>query len=77
MSIDPTVNHVLNRKELEQSINCGCIYCLKIFPIGEIKEWVDGGMTAICPHCLVDSLVGDTQMELNTENLQPLHNYWF
>lgn len=37
--------------------DCGCYFCLQIFPEDEIKEWVDDGKTPICPRCGVDSLI--------------------
>lgn len=51
-----------NQKEIEESSLCGCFYCLNVYPPTDIKEWVDDigdGQTAICPHCLVDSVIGD------------------
>lgn len=50
-----------NRETLAKSDSCGCFYCLRIYPPGEIKEWADAvdgkGTTAICPHCSVDSIL--------------------
>jgi len=36
---------------------CGCYYCLKTFLGREIKEWVDGEKTPLCPKCGIDSVV--------------------
>jgi hypothetical protein len=46
------------REELEHSDGCGCFYCFTTFPTSEIKTWVDGNRTAICPNCGMDSVIG-------------------
>lgn len=51
-----------------KSKECGCFYCLKIFPPKEITEWIDEskdstggiGKTAICPYCGIDSDLPDS-----------------
>lgn len=48
-----------HRAGLEASQQCGCFYCLHIYPPSEIEEWVDGGQTALCPYCGIDSVIGD------------------
>lgn len=56
-----------NRVMIEQSIICGCFFCLATFSSGEIKEWTDEslyfseehGQTALCPKCGVDSVLPD------------------
>jgi hypothetical protein len=52
---------------LERDRLCGCFNCLAIFDPREITEWVDswnpfvedGGITAICPYCDMDTIIGD------------------
>ncbi|MGR5984803.1 hypothetical protein ACUC2M_07430 [Bacillus cytotoxicus] len=45
-----------NRTYLEKDCICGYFYCLKNFhPI----EIVDNNNTAICPHCGMDSIIGE------------------
>jgi hypothetical protein len=34
-----------------------CYYCRKRFLASAIREWVDEGETALCPHCGTDSVV--------------------
>lgn len=46
-----------NKSELVESDYAGCYHCIRIFPSKDIKEWVDDDQTAICPLCLVDSVV--------------------
>ena len=60
-----------NRKDL--SNQCGCYNCLSEFPVIEIKEWTDGGKTAICPKCNVDSVLPICDSAL----LKKIRDYWF
>lgn len=49
-----------HRAELLASNLCGCFYCLAVFPPGAIEHWIDeADGTALCPHCTVDSVIGD------------------
>lgn len=64
---------IFNKQEILQSEICGCFYCLKIFKPAEIVEWVDEdapkGLTAMCPYCGMDSVIGDkTGYPVNDEN---------
>ena len=47
-----------HRDEILTSEVCGCFYCLAVFPLSEIKKWVDSidgiGQTALCPKCEID-----------------------
>ncbi len=55
---------ICNRTEIVQSKRCGCFYCFQMFHPNEVVEWTDeddpGGMTALCPHCGMDSVLGDS-----------------
>lgn len=67
-----------NKKFIEESESCGCYHCTQSFSKNEISQWTDNGQTALCPHCGVDSVLGQTcGIELEKENLQFIHNYWF
>lgn len=67
-----------NRDELMHSSLCGCGSCAKIFPVSEITEWVDGGETALCPHCGVDILIGDASgIDLTPEFLGEMSRRYF
>ena len=66
-----------NKELIENSELCGCYYCLKIFKPNKIKRWLDEGLTATCPNCGVDSVVGDSQIEINKETLKELQNTRF
>jgi hypothetical protein len=45
------------RSRLEKVATCGCYYCLRTYSPKEIREWVDGQETALCPKCGIDSVV--------------------
>ncbi|WP_439879774.1 hypothetical protein ACSX1A_11375 [Pontibacter sp. MBLB2868] len=50
-----------HREEVLASEVCACFYCQNTFAPNEIKEWFeesDGGMTAVCPKCNIDSVLG-------------------
>jgi len=71
-----------HRKEIERSDSCGCFYCLAIFPPQEIEEWIDevGGtpVTALCPKCGVDSVIGDKSgFPITQAFLGTMHSEWF
>lgn len=54
-----------NKEILARDGKCGCFYCLRIFSSSEIEEWcpeLDDGekVTAICPYCGIDSVIGES-----------------
>lgn len=63
-----------NRAAAEKAEHCGCYFCLRVFPSKTIDEWADGGETALCPNCRIDSVVPDAP---NAEWLVEAHEYWF
>ena len=68
----------MHRGELEKSELCGCFYCLTTFQPSDIVEWIDGGQTALCPKCSVDSVIGSASgYPITREFLQRMHNRWF
>ena len=57
--LDEACSHAItHRAEIEESALCACFYCFRTFPPGEIDRWMSDG-TAFCPHCGVDSLLGN------------------
>ena len=72
-----------NRDTLAQDSKCGCFYCLNIFSPSKIEEWcpeVEDGkeVTAICPHCGVDSVIGEScGFPITQEFLKVMHERWF
>ncbi len=72
------------RPVLEKSVLAVCYFCFEWFNPSEIKEWTDftdvypEGVTAICPHCGVDSVAGDASgLDLSTKGLTALHRRSF
>jgi hypothetical protein len=67
-----------NRAELRSSSQCGCFYCLAIFPPTDVTEWVGGEDTALCAKCGIDSVIGSASgYPITVEFLQRMHDYWF
>ncbi len=52
-----------NEDEVKASDQCGCFHCLEIFDASEIEDWVETegahSQSAVCPHCDVESVIGD------------------
>jgi hypothetical protein len=67
-----------NKDVILQSDNCGCFSCLCHFKPSDIKEWIDGGQTAVCPVCGVDAVIGSAYgHDLNDELLLNMKIKWF
>jgi hypothetical protein len=50
----------------------------RFFLRSEIKEWIDGDKTALCPHCGIDAVIGSASgFELTKEFLHRMCEYWF
>lgn len=85
--LDDAHKQCINNRHLAQgSHTCGCFQCLKNFPPQLIIEWCDNpdegeeeGVTAICPHCGIDSVLfsaGGLPVE-DPEFLRMMHARWF
>ena len=69
---------IRHRPEIEASKSCGCFYCLRTFPREEIKSWIRDEGTALCPHCGIDSVIGDASgYEVSKPFLSQMHSAWF
>lgn len=68
-----------HRAEIESSRLCGCFHCLATFAPEEIVEWCDEGeVTAICPRCDIDAVLGDaSSYGIDAEFLDAMHEHWF
>lgn len=69
-----------NEMIVNKSIKCGCFCCGEIFDPSEIIEWaIDrNGDTAICPYCMIDSVLPDAAgYPVTKEFLVRMHRYWF
>ena len=71
--------HSINNKvEIEISKECVCFYCARRFAPASIVEWTDGGQTAICPHCSIDSVIGDAApYQLDAAFIAGMAKRWF
>lgn len=78
-----------NMPMLKKDKVCGCFYCLEIFDPAEIKFWIiannpaddnpaDKLGTAVCPHCGIDSVIGESSgYPITKDFLTKMKNYWF
>ena len=50
-----------NEIEIVQSKMCGCFFCRSIFSAREVNDWYsdERGMSALCPECGMDAVIGD------------------
>lgn len=68
---------MFNGRLLEHDKRCGCFHCLKVFDTKEL-EWVDFGLTALCPYCGIDAVIGESAgYPLTEEFLEKMRDYWF
>ena len=68
---------VRNRREIEQSSQCGCFSCKRTFLSSEVVDYTDEGETALCPYCGVDAVIGDASgFQLSEEFLRSMHKRW-
>jgi hypothetical protein len=69
---------IRHRAEIEASRSCGCFYCLRIYPREQIADWIRDEGTALCPHCGIDSVIGDASgYEVSEPFLTEMHKAWF
>lgn len=67
-----------HRAEIEASSRCACFFCFRTFPSSEIKAWIDGMQTALCPRCGVDSVLGSaSEHRLDDAFLRGMHQHFF
>jgi len=73
-----------NRRDINGSLEVGCVHCLRRYKPEEIKEWTDQtkqvpeGDTAVCPHCKVDAVLPGCVVPYMDEGyLSKAHDYWF
>jgi hypothetical protein len=72
-----------HRAEIEVSTICGCFQCKKTFAPIDIEDWIDtsnlaSGQTALCPHCGIDSVIGDKSgFAITAEFLAYMNRAWF
>ena len=54
---------------------CGCFHCLSTFVADCVTDWIDDGMTALCPVCGIDAVLPDIGGDLAV--LERMHERWF
>lgn len=75
--------HQLSNKELQDEQLCGCFYCTSQFRGRDVVEFVDGGMTPLCPHCGIDSVIiasdlrNSLSITLTESLLEEMYEYAF
>ncbi|MBS7565764.1 hypothetical protein KHS38_15250 [Mucilaginibacter sp. Bleaf8] len=73
---------IFNKRAVQDSLTCGCFYCLQVFAPKEINEWVeednDKTGTALCPYCGVDAVLGSASGYPvdNISFLTSMHERW-
>ena|ERR1700722_2211808 len=77
---------ILNKNALFESSECACIYCFKKFNPSEVTEWCDDfdqnlnkwlNETALCPYCGIDTIVPNSWINYNDNDLKKWHNLGF
>lgn len=77
--------------KLKEDKICGCFYCLSVFSPDRITQWLkqqkqvrpkvwrmDEQATAVCPHCGVDAVIGESSgFPITKRFLKQMHRYWF
>ena len=67
-----------NKDMIAISDKCYCFYCRESFESGEVTDFSDGGKSALCPRCGIDSVIPDSIDEDIDENvISKMNEYWF
>jgi hypothetical protein len=66
-----------NEDALRQSKVAGCFYCNSVFPAIEVTQFLENERTALCPECMIDSVLGDASgLPISPTFLAEMHQYW-
>ena len=67
-----------NNKEFSKSgqTKCGCFYCNEIYCVEDVQLWTLDN-TAICPLCLVDSVIIENETMITEDLLKQMNQFWF
>lgn len=68
-----------NRQEIKKSKQVLCYYCKRVYTSNEIKDYAtdEKDDTAICPHCNVDTVIGDASgLPVTCEHFAK-HIHWY
>ena len=67
-----------HRMLLTKSLMAACYYCQTQFKATSVSEFIDKGMTALCPFCGIDAVLPeDSNFDLDPADLQALNEFWF
>jgi len=65
-----------NDIEILRSVNCSCFFCRQTYSARKVNDWItdERGVTAICPECGMDAVIGDASgYALGHEDLKELN----
>ena len=66
-----------NRDLVQSSWKCACFGCMSSFTPDEIIEWHDGGLTAFCPDCQMDTVLADSSgISIEKPFLETMNELW-
>lgn len=66
-----------NRDRLRHSVMAGCFCCKAKFPADDITRWTDDSVTARCPNCGTDAVLGDCDVVITPVVLEAMYQRWF
>lgn len=67
-----------HRAALEASTRCACFFCFRAFAPADVKAWIDGDTTALCPGCGMDAVLGDASgASISDGFLRKMHQHYF
>ena len=67
-----------NREMLKKDNLCGCYYCLSLFHPSKIFSWGPDKQTAVCPYCLMHSIISESSgYPMTMDFLVRMHHAWF
>lgn len=71
-----------NEESIRGSQLCGCFYCKEIFPATDVLSVdmiteKDGILTASCPICSIDAVLGDASVAISAKLFEAMNEYCF
>lgn len=67
-----------HHEEVLASAVCGCFHCVTTFPPSAVERWTDHALTALCPRCGVDAVIGsESGYPVTPEFLARMERHWF
>lgn len=80
-ALEELIEHSTNNDlEILQSHKCSCLFCRHTVDAREVQDWVsdEHGVSAICPECGMDTLIGDASgMSFTKEELREINMTYF